>query len=102
MPHTTPPRLVLDGFLASGQPLSGLEPELYRPVDPQHPDGPMRIATYAEMNEDWRKRNTPQAYDSVLSSALSQTLGNDTVTRIDSDISTYYNNVVHNPQPWKK
>lgn len=102
MPHTTPPRLVLDGFLASGKPLSGLEPELYRPVDPQHPDGPMRIATYAEMNEDWRKRNTPQAYDSALSSALSQTLGNDTVTRIDSDISTYYNNVVHNPQPWKK
>ncbi|OBI54520.1 hypothetical protein [Mycobacterium sp. E787] len=102
MPHTMPPRLVLDGFLASGQPLNGLGPEFYRPVDPQHPNGPMRIATYAEMPQAWRDANPIESYDGALSSALSRTLGNDTVTRVDDDIATYYNNIVHNPQPWKK
>jgi hypothetical protein len=103
MPHATPPRLVLDGFLASsGQPLDGLGHEFYRAVDPAHPDGPMRIRTYAEMPPDWRAANTIESYDSDLSSALSRTLGNDTVTRVDDDIATYYNNIVHNPQPWKK
>ncbi|SPM30380.1 hypothetical protein [Mycobacterium terramassiliense] len=102
LPHTAPPRLVLDGFLASGQPLDGLGPEFYRPVDPQQPQGPMRIATYAEMPQAWRDANPVESYDSDLSSALSRTLGNDTVTRVDDDIATYYNNIVHNPQPWKK
>ncbi|HTY33742.1 hypothetical protein [Mycobacterium sp.] len=102
MPHTTPPRLVFDGFLASRQPLNGLGPEFYRPVDPQQPQGPMRIATYAEMPEAWRDANPIESYDGDLSSALSRTLGNDTVTRLDDDIATYYNNIVHNPQPWKK
>jgi hydrolase family protein len=102
LPHAAPPRLVLDGFLASGQPLDGLGSEFYRPVDPQHPAGPMRIATYAEMPQGWRDSNPIESYDSDLSSALSRTLGNDTVTRVDDDISTYYNNIVHNPTPWKK
>lgn len=103
MPHATPPRLVLDGFLASsGQPLDGLGHEFYQPADRAHPDGPMRIRTYAEMPPDCRAANTIESYDSDLSSALSRTLGNDTVTRVDDDIATYYNNIVHNPQPWKK
>ncbi|WP_235852799.1 putative alpha/beta hydrolase [Mycobacterium interjectum] len=102
LPHTAPPRLVLDGFLASGQPLNDLGPEFYRPVDPQQPHGPMRIATYAEMPQAWRDANPVESYDGDLSSALSRTLGNDTVTRVDDDIATYYNNIVHNPQPWKK
>lgn len=62
----------------------------------------MRIRTYAEMGEEWRKTNSVDVYNGALSSALSRTLGNDTVTRIDDDVSTYYNNVVHNPAPWKK
>jgi hypothetical protein len=102
LPHATPPRLVLDGFLASGQLLNGLGAEFYRPVDPQHPGGPMRTATYAEMPQQWRDANPIERYDSDLSSALSRTLGNDTVTRVDDDIAAYSNNIVHNPQPWKK
>jgi hypothetical protein len=102
MPHATPPRLVLDGFLASGQPLDGLGHEFYQPADPRHPDGPMRIRTYAEMPQAWRDANPIESYDSDLSSALSRTLGNEAVTLVDDDIATYYNNIVHNPQPWKK
>jgi hypothetical protein len=102
MPDTTPPRLVLDGFLASGQPLNGLGPEFYTPVDTQHPDGPQRIATYAEMPAWWRNANSIDTYESDLLSALSQTLGNDTVTRIDNDIASKYDHIVRNPQPWKK
>jgi hypothetical protein len=98
-------REALNGILQT-HPISGLTGDNFLTQGPgTDPNRPWRVATWDEL-PSWLKDRTgwmgPDNYSDFLSSTLQPIVGDDNVTRVNTDVTSAYNNVIKDPDPWDR
>ncbi len=98
-------REALNGILQT-HPIDGLSAnDLLRQVDGTDPDRPWRVAAWDELPNDVQNKLRwfgPDNYGDFLSGTLQSIVGDNAVTRINTDVTGAYNNVVKDPDPWDR
>jgi hypothetical protein len=100
MPEAGAYQQVLDGLSANHVPIGGLPQGFVVPVDPGDPNGPQRIATFAEINSQG-PRFTAFTYNQTLATALRGVLGDQATSTIEEHMRLQYDDVIKYPHPWE-
>jgi hypothetical protein len=105
MDRNTAYREALDGILRA-HPVAGLSSDHFLTQGAgTDPARPWRLATWEELPPTVRAStgwSGPDQYSDYLASALAPVIGQDAVTRIDTDVTGSYNAVVKDPAPWDR
>ena len=98
-------REALNGILQT-HPINGLTGDNFLIQGPgTDPNRPWRVATWDEL-PSWLKDQMgwmgPDNYSDFLSGTLQPIVGDDNVTRVNTDVTSAYNNVLKDPDPWDR